>query len=138
MLYRPSTNKILWLSQGPWLNQHDVDVINENQIGVFNNNYLGNYKFYKNESSHIITYNFKTQEYGTLHKKTFEKYNIKSIYGSRFEILDNGNVFVEDSPSGAYYLIDSKGRLISRKSFTFKDNLTSSGAWARPYTSKSN
>lgn len=136
MLYRPQTNKILWLSQGPWFNQHDVDVINDYEIGVYNNNYIRDIGFYKNEVSHIITYNFKTQKYGTLHKTTFEKYNIKSRTGSMFEILDNGNVFVEDSPSGTYYLIDSKGKLISRKSFPFKDNLTSTGVWARPYTSK--
>jgi hypothetical protein len=136
MLYRPRTNKVLWLSQGPWFNQHDPDVINENEIGVYNNNYIRGIGFNENESSQIITYNFKTQKYGTLHKKTFEKYHIKSKLSSRFEILDNGNMFVEDSPSGTYYLIDPEGELIARKSFHFKNNLTSMGLWARPYTSK--
>lgn len=136
MLYRPQTNKVLWLSQGPWLNQHDADVINENEIGVYNNNYIRAIGFNENESSQIITYNFKTQKYGTLHKKTFEKYHIKSSFSSRFEILDNANMFVEDSPSGTYYLIDPEGELIARKSFHFKNNLTSLGMWARPYTSK--
>ena len=136
MLYRPSTNKILWLSQGPWFNQHDADVINEDEIGVYNNNYIRNIEFNENESSQIITYNFKTQKYGTLHKKIFEKYQIKSKFSSRFEILNNGNMFVEDSPSGAYYLISHNGDLISRKSFNFDKNRTSIGSWARPYTSK--
>jgi hypothetical protein len=136
MLYRPHTNKILWLSQGPWFNQHDVDVINDNEIGVYNNNYIRDIGFYKNESSHIITYNFKTQQYGTLIKKTFEKYHIKSKFSSRFEILDNGNIFIEDSPCGTYYLINPEGELIARKSFRYKNILTSMGMWARPYTSK--
>jgi hypothetical protein len=136
MLYRPSINKILWLSQGPWLNQHDADVLNEDEIGVYNNNYIRNTGFYKNESSHVVRYNFKTKKYGTLHKQAFEKYQIKSDVSSRFEILDNGNMFVEDSPSGAYYLLSPKGILIARKSFNFKDNLASLGVWARPYTSK--
>ena len=136
MLYRPQTNKVLWLSQGPWFNQHDADVINENEIGVYNNNYIREIGFNKNESSQIITYNFKTQKYGTLHKKTFEKYHIKSKFSSRFEILDNGNMFIEDSPSGTYYLINPEGELIARKSFIFRDNKTPMGTWARPYTSK--
>jgi hypothetical protein len=136
MLYRPQTNKVLWLSQGPWFNQHDADVLNENEIGVYNNNYVRGIGFYKNQTSHIGTYNFKTQKYGTLHKETFEKYNIKSEFSSRFEILDNGNMFVEDSPSGTNYLINPEGELIARKSFHFKNNSTSMGVWARPYTSK--
>jgi hypothetical protein len=136
MLYRPQTNKVLWLSQEPWLNQHDVDILNDNEIGIYNNNYINGIGFYKNQTSHISTYNFKTQKYGTLHKKTFEKYNIKSEFSSRFEILDNGNMFVEDGPSGTYYLINPEGKLIARKSFQFKDNKTSMGVWARPYTSK--
>jgi hypothetical protein len=136
MLYRPQKNKVLWLSQGPWFNQHDADVINENEIGVYNNNYIREIGFNENESSQIITYNFKTQKYGTLHKKTFEKYHIKSKFSSRFEILDNGNMFIEDSPSGTYYLINTAGKLIARKSFHFRDNKTSIGVWARPYTSK--
>lgn len=136
MLYRPSNNKILWLSQGPWLNQHDVDVINENEIGVYNNNYIKDIGFYKNESSFIVTYNFKNKQFRTLHKKTFEKYQIKSKCCSLFEILDNGNIFIEDSQSGTYYLLNPNGKLISRKSFKFKNNLTSTGRWSRPYTSK--
>jgi hypothetical protein len=112
MLYRPTTNKVLWLSQGPWLNQHDVDVINNNEIGVYNNNFIREIRFNKNETSHVVTYNFKTKKFGTLHKSTFKKYNIKSVYSSRFEILDNGNMFLEDSPSGAYYLINPQGKLI--------------------------
>lgn len=136
MLYRPKTNKILWLSQGPWFHQHDVDVLNENEIGVYNNNYYS-INFFKNETSHISTFNFQTKKYNTLHEETFKNLNIKSLWGSRFEILDNGNMFVEDSPSGTYYLINPEGKLISRKSFTYKNNLTSTGVWARPYTKKS-
>ncbi len=136
MLYRPHTNKVLWLSQGPWLNQHDADVINENEIGVYNNNYIREIEFNEKESSQIITYNFKTQKYGTLHTKTFEKYHIRSKSSSRFEILDNGNTFIEDSPSGSYYLINPEGELIARKSFHFRDNKTSMGVWARPYATK--
>jgi len=137
-LYRPKTNKILWLSQGPWIHQHDVDVLSNDEIGIYNNNVLLGYGFYKNDVSNVITYNFKTNKYSTLHKSTFEKYQIKSKTGSRFEILDNGNMFVEDSPSGAYYLIDSKGKLLARKSFPYKNNLTFTGGWARPYTSNPN
>jgi hypothetical protein len=136
MLYRPKNNKIIWLSQGPWLNQHDVDILNENEIGVYNNNYITNLGFKNNEASNVVTYNFKSNKFGTLHKNTFQKYKISSIFSSRFEVLDNGNMLVEDSPSGALYLINPNGKLLSRKSFAFKNGYVSTGVWARPYTSK--
>ena len=40
-LYRPETNKIIKILENEnMLNQHDVDIINENSISFFNNNYL--------------------------------------------------------------------------------------------------
>ena len=32
LLYRPSTNKIIWYQQYPWVFQHDVDIINERKL----------------------------------------------------------------------------------------------------------
>ena len=36
-LYRPSTNKVLWLQVGPWLHQHDSDFIGQSKISIFGN-----------------------------------------------------------------------------------------------------
>ncbi|WP_369817405.1 MULTISPECIES: arylsulfotransferase family protein [Actibacterium] len=38
MLYRPSTNRVLWLREGPWSSQHDVDIVDDHTIAAFNNN----------------------------------------------------------------------------------------------------
>ena len=38
LLYRPSTNKIIWKGTGPFFNQHDVDILSDHVISVFNNN----------------------------------------------------------------------------------------------------
>ena len=38
ILYRPSTNTIIKIISGPFSNQHDVDIINDKQISIFNNN----------------------------------------------------------------------------------------------------
>ena len=38
LLYRPSTDEIVRMIFGPFLNQHDVDIISDNEISVFNNN----------------------------------------------------------------------------------------------------
>ena len=135
--YRPSTDSVLWYSTGPWLNQHDVDILNEDMIGIYNNNnYIREGRFLKGTYTDISTYNFKTKKYGFIHKQVFKNLKIQSIAGSRFELLNNGNMFVEDSPSGMYYLISKEGNLISSKNFPYDEKNTAKGTWARPYTTK--
>ena len=136
ILYRPSTDSVLWHSTGPWLNQHDVDILNEDMIGIYNNNIMGDGKFLKGTYSNITTYNFKTKKFGTQHEQLFKNINIQSPYSSRFEILNNSNIFVEDTPSGMYYLISKEGNLISSKNFLYDKKNTVTGSWARPYTTK--
>ena len=134
--YRPSTDSVLWYSTGPWLNQHDVDILNDDMIGIYNNNYIREGRFLKGDYTDISTYNFKTKKYGFIHKQVFKNLKIQSIEGSRFELLNNGNMFVEDSPSGMYYLISKEGNLISSKNFPYDEKNAARGAWARPYTTK--
>ena len=39
LLYRPSTNEIIWKGTGPFSQQHDVvDILDDHRISVFNNN----------------------------------------------------------------------------------------------------
>lgn len=38
LLYRPSTNEVVWSKEGPWLMQHDVDILSDHEIGVYSNN----------------------------------------------------------------------------------------------------
>ena len=38
ILYRPSTNKIIWKGTGPFFHQHDVNILDEHRISIFNNN----------------------------------------------------------------------------------------------------
>jgi hypothetical protein len=45
-------------------------------------------------------------------------------------------MFVEDSPSGMYYLISKEGLLECSKSFPFGKKNTVKSQWARPYTFK--
>ena len=37
-LYQPATDEVVWLESGPWLHQHDVDIVSEHEISVFSNN----------------------------------------------------------------------------------------------------
>lgn len=138
ILYRPSTDSVLWYSVGPWLNQHDVDIIDMDKIGIYNNNNIKDGLYLRNNYSNIIFFDFKTKKYTKIYEFIFNKLKIRSDWGSRFEVLDNGDFFIEDTPSGMYYLISKKDSLISSKNFQFQSGETTTSAWARPYKLKNN
>ena len=75
-LYRPSTNKILWHSFGPWRHQHDVDIIGNSKIAVFNNNTNLELKLV-NENSNIISYDFETKKIDKPFEKLFKMFSPK-------------------------------------------------------------
>ena len=86
MLYRPSTNKVIWFKQGPWRFQHDVDIINKNTIAIFDNNpSLG-----WDESpfnNNLYFYNFETGSSEKKYEELFVSSNINSRTGSLYRIL---------------------------------------------------
>ena len=44
VLYRPSSNQIIHKINGPFFNQHDVDILNDSEISIFDNNLKQSYK----------------------------------------------------------------------------------------------
>ena len=64
LLYRPLTNKIIWKGTGPFFYQHDVDILNDHTISVFNNN---SKDFVEGEvvdgHNEVIIYDFKSNKY---------------------------------------------------------------------------
>ena len=57
--YRPSANKVLNVITGPFVGQHDADIISDKEISIFNNN-----QFIKdNKYSEVLVYNFETKTF---------------------------------------------------------------------------
>jgi len=98
VLYRPSTNKILWKFTGPIFHQHDVDIIDDHRISIFNNNS----KDFKSGDlvdgyNEVIIYNFRTGKYSSYLKDSLSKNDVRTITEGRSEILPNGDLFIEES-----------------------------------------
>ena len=75
MLYRPSTNKVLWYQQGPWLQQHDVDIVDNHTIAVFsNNNTLVGMK----GTNQIYMYDFQSKKITEPFKTAFATLKIRT------------------------------------------------------------
>lgn len=110
LLYRPSENKIVHYLKGPFFDQHDVDIISENEISIFSNNQNPTNKG-KSQFSEIVIYNFDNKKFRILHKNTMENLKFKSDTNGHSQFLNNGSIIIEESNYGRLFQIDKLGNL---------------------------
>ncbi len=103
MLYRPKTNKVIFYKIGPWQDQHDVDILNDHQISIFNNKYSG--------TNNIIVYDFKNKTSTVKYNNAFRKLDIRTREEGLHKLLKSGDVFVEESVYGRVLRFDKKGNI---------------------------
>ena len=111
-LYRPSTNRIIWKGVGPFFHQHDVDLLDNHRISIFNNNS----KVTKNGevvdgNSEVLIYDFKKNEYSKYLPESLIKKNVGTITQGRSQILPNGDLLVEETNYARTLYFDSNGSL---------------------------
>jgi len=109
-LYRPSENKVIWHKQWGWVNQHDVDILDDHRISVFDNN-MYNYDGFKRVNGHneVKIYDFRTGEVTSPWKDAMKKADLRTITEGRSEILNENEVFIEESNYGRAVLIGKNG-----------------------------
>ncbi len=101
-LYRPSTNKIIWLQTGPWLNQHCPDFLDSTHISVFGNDVV---RTYSGDSlfrgyNNLYIYDFTNNKVDTPYSSIMRKNEIRTITEGRLKVFNNGDFFVEESNYG--------------------------------------
>lgn len=114
LLYRPSTNEIIKLIQGPFVNQHDVDIVEDGVISIFNNNYISNesvegeVRFAEPDTLHnseVVLYNFFQNSFSIYSEKVFKLHKIRTASQGLSEFISNGDLFVEEQNNGVVYVI---------------------------------
>ena len=112
VLYRPSENKIIWFKQFPWELQHDVDILDETRISVFNNNRMRN-KYDKDKKyNDFMIYDFAKDKIKYVFKKEFEDYKIQTIGEGLGDLFKDGSIFIEESNFGRILMLDKNGEKI--------------------------
>jgi len=111
LLINPSTKKILWKLHDKLFHQHDVDIINDDEIAFFNNNRIitDKDKVYKNNE--INVYNFKTNELSSPYDKILNENDIRTLNQGLMEITEYG-IFVEEQNRGRYIFFEKNGKVI--------------------------
>jgi len=116
LLYRPSEEKVIWYRRGPWLHQHDVDVISNHEISVFDNN-LGldtarsSLDFMLGSSAAInqlLVYDFREAAVTAPWRAGFENLSIKGTIGGLSTVIGS-EIVVEETAYGRLAQFDKDG-----------------------------
>lgn len=112
LLFRPSTGEIVWKSTGKYFHQHDVDILDNHRISIFNNNskdFASGDKVDGNND--VIIYSFISNQYSSYLPESFIENDIRTITEGRNEILPNGSLFVEETNYGRSLYFNADGTL---------------------------
>lgn len=110
MLYRPSTDEVIWYNDALWSGQHDVDIVDDHTIAVFNNNAYdmgkGGVVVGNNE---IVYYDFDTQKDARPYQEAFDREEIRTMSEGLFDLLPDGSAMVEEENFGRLLIIGADG-----------------------------
>ena len=142
-LYRPSSKKIIWLKNGPWLKQHDVDYLGDGIFTIFDNgviddNYFSDIKenqpehrYQKNHNS-IKKYDMKNDTITEIFSLT-ENHGIFTPSQGLHRILRNKDVFIEESDSAILHRVSKNQKLIWSYVHNISNDSIGSQHWSRYY-----
>jgi hypothetical protein len=112
LLYRPSTNKIMWKGVGPFFHQHDVDILDNHRISVFNNK---SKDFVNGDEvdghNEVSIYDFKTDTYSSYMKDSLIENDVRTITSGRSEVLPKGELFIEEGNFARTLFFNADGSL---------------------------
>ena len=132
MLYRPASDEIVWMRQGPWLAQHDVDMIDDHRIAVFDNQtYEKGYGARIHGTNRIVVYDFATGEVSFPWTAAFEAADIKTVFEGLFTMLPGGGIFVEEENSGRIVIMGADGGVAAQFINKGDNGLTYRLGWSR-------
>jgi hypothetical protein len=103
---------ILWLQVGPWVRQHDPDILPDGTISIFNNNddreddidnFFG--------GSSIVEFDPKTEQSVTISPNDTNERFYTRIMGAH-QHLDNGNLLITESMQGRVFEVNARSKIV--------------------------
>ena len=110
--YRPQSNQLINLISGPFLKQHDVDIISDKEISIFNNNNINTFRGDMNLSnSEVVIYNFENNQFSQKFANSMAENNVITETQGLSDILKDGSLMVEEQNYGRILFFNSEGKL---------------------------
>ncbi len=109
-LFRPSTARIVWLKLGPWMMQHDVDIVADGKISVFNNGFNRVFEEPpKGTINQVLVYDFDTDTVSSHDLGALRELDIKTETEGLQSLLPGGFLMVEETNYGRLAIIGPDG-----------------------------
>ena len=114
LLYRPSTDEVLWLRSGPWLGQHDIDVLSESEISVYSNNTITDednlYRVLG--ANEVYVYDFATGEVRSPWREAMRRHDVRTETRGGATLFRDGSVMLEESGRGRLLMLSADGERV--------------------------
>ncbi len=112
MLYRPATGRVLWSKVGPWSMQHDVAIVDDHRISLFDNHW----RFAAPEGevdgvNRVPVFDFATGRISYPFAAALRGYAIDTRAQGRQQIMPNGDLLIEETERGRLLRIAPDGTL---------------------------
>lgn len=123
--FRPSTGEVIRVIDGPLAAQHDVDILNDSTLAIFNNNTQENVGEYTNKQdkyptskdqvqlahyhSEITLYDLSSGEFTPLHRDLMAAEGIMTFSEGLQEALPGDMWFLEEQNSGILWVVGPDG-----------------------------
>lgn len=135
MLYRPATDEVVWKWQGPWLAQHDVDILDATRIAVFNNNaYDRGTDARVHGTNEIVVHDFATGEMSQPWAAAMKVADVKTLFEGLFAVLPDGSAMVEEENAGRLLFLGQDGTVRAEFINKSANGLAYRMGWSRHLT----
>ena len=125
--FRPSTGEVIRVIDGPLAAQHDVDIVNDSTLVIFNNNVQENNGVYTNQAhkypvskdevevaryhSQITLFDLASESFTPLYPEMMAEQGIMTSSEGLQEALPGGLWFLEEQNSGELWVVGPEGVL---------------------------
>ncbi len=125
--FRPSTGEVIRIINGPLAAQHDVDIVNDSTLVIFNNNVQENNGVYTNQAhkypvskdevevaqyhSQMTLYDLASGSFTPLYPELMAEAGIMTSSEGLQEALPDGRWFLEEQNSGELWVVGPEGVL---------------------------
>jgi hypothetical protein len=112
-LFKPSSGEIAWLKTGPWLNQHDINQLDDGRYSIFGNDVVrpkkGRDLLVEKGKSEIYVFDPEKDIVTRPYSDMMTKERIATEWSGRSKILANGDVYIEESDYSRLLRISPNG-----------------------------
>ena len=111
LLYRPATDEVIWLRSGPWLHQHDVDIVGESEISVFSNNTVTLPSGWDQVlgANEVYIYDFATGEARSPWREAMRRHDVRTATMGTATVLGDGGLIVQEHEYGRLLRLSADG-----------------------------